>query len=74
MAKSPVEQLAWLQADRLTLLLFAVVWVGMIVASLLLDRTPWFLLAMLALLALVRYVAFHYFHRRITSLRRGPQA
>ena len=72
MSKTPVEQLASLQADRLTLLLFVVIWLGMIVGSFLVERPPWYALGTLAVLTLVRYIAYHYYRRRITSMRRNP--
>ena len=58
------QQLCWLQANRVTLMLVGIVWLGMIVWELARGAMPYFLVAMVPVIALVRFVAYKYFARR----------
>ncbi len=51
---------AWLLANRATLLIVGVVWIGMIVWELAHRRVPYFLVAMVPVFALIRFI----FYRR----------
>ncbi len=57
------DRLAWLKANRVTLIFVGLVWIGMIARELSQGRTPLFLLAMVPVIALLRYGAFRYFTR-----------
>lgn len=54
-------RLAWLRANRTTLMVVGVVWLAMIAAELVRGHTPWFLIAMVPVIALVRYAAYRYY-------------
>ena len=55
---------SWLRANRATLMVVGVVWLGMIGWELLQQRTPLFLIAMVPLVALVRVGFYTYYSRR----------
>ncbi len=57
------QRLAWLRANRATLLAIAVAWFGMIVWDLVHDRVPLFLLVMVPVFALVRLAFYLYYAR-----------
>ena len=46
---------AWLKANRATLMIVGLVWLGMIVWESDHGRTPWFLIAMVPVIALLRW-------------------
>jgi len=54
---------AWLQANRLTLMLVGVTWLGMIAWELFHQRTPLFLIAMVPVFAVLRFGLFFVYAR-----------
>ena len=58
------QRLAWLRANRVTLMIVGVVWLGMIAHRLATGREPWFLIAMVPVFALIRLVAYTYYRRQ----------
>ena len=59
------ERLCWLKANRVTLLFVGVVWIGIIIQQFLSGNPPWFFVAMVPIFALFRFIAYHYFKRKI---------
>jgi len=57
------QRLAWLLANRATLLLVGVVWLGMIGWELVQHRTPYFMLAMVPAFALTRLMTYRLYLR-----------
>jgi hypothetical protein len=57
------QRTAWLRANRLTLWVVAMVWLGMIGWELAAGRTPAFLMAMVPVFALVRFGAYRWYQR-----------
>ena len=57
------QRTAWLQANRVTLWVVALVWLGMIGWELAEGRAPVFLMAMVPGFALVRFVAYRWYQR-----------
>lgn len=53
------RHLAWLRANRATLIVVGLCWLGMIGWELVQHRTPVFLIAMVPVFALVRLAFFH---------------
>lgn len=60
------QRRAWLLANRATLLIVGIVWIGMIAWELAHRRTPYFLVAMVPAFALVRFA----FYRRYVRVKR----
>ncbi len=60
----PQQRLAWLRANRATLMLVGLTWLGLIARELLQTRTPWFLIAMVPVFALVRFGLYRIYVRR----------
>ncbi len=58
------QRQSWLQANRLTLILVGLVWLGMILWEMGQGHPPWFLIVMLPVFALVRLGAYQWFQRR----------
>jgi hypothetical protein len=56
--------MAWLQANRATLIAVGLCWLGMIGWELVQHRTPVFLIAMVPVFALLRLVFFYRFSQR----------
>jgi hypothetical protein len=54
---------SWLLANRVTLMLVGVTWLGMIAWELANKRTPLFLIAMVPTFAMVRFVVYRHFQR-----------
>ena len=52
------QRLAWLLANRATLVLVGITWIGMIAWELLQVNTPWFLIVMVPAFALARFVCY----------------
>ena len=48
----------WLLANRATLILVGLVWIGMIISDFAQGRTPWFLIVMVPVFALARYAFY----------------
>lgn len=57
------QRLAWMKANRLTLMAVGLVWIGMIVDELAAGRTPVFLLAMIPAFAALRFALYLCFKR-----------
>lgn len=57
------QRLSWLWANRATLFLVGLVWLGMIGWELHRGRTPYFLMVMVPVFALVRFVAYKIYNR-----------
>jgi len=56
------QKLYWLKANRLTLILVGLVWIGMIVNHFLADEAiPYFLIIMVPVFALVRFAAYKFY-------------
>lgn len=67
------QRLCWLQANRITLQVVGLVWIGLILERLVSGGQPWFLIAMIPTFALVRFVAYRYC-RRSDSSDQGARA
>ena len=52
------QQLSWLKACRLTLMLVGAVWIAMIFWELATGNTPWFMIAMVPVFGLFRLLAY----------------
>ncbi len=52
------KRLHWLRANRLTLIIVGIVWVGMIAWEFLHNETPYFLIGMVPVFALIRLVGY----------------
>jgi hypothetical protein len=57
------QRLCWLRANRATLMLVGLCWLGMIGWSLLQQHTPVFLMIMVPVFAAVRYLFYLYYKR-----------
>jgi len=58
------ERLCWLRANRLTLIVVGLIWIGMIGWELINHRTPYFLIAMVPVFALVRFISYKIYKSR----------
>lgn len=57
------QRYAWLRANRLTLILVGIVWIGLIARDLIRGGTPYFMIVMVPVFALVRFILYRYFIR-----------
>ena len=57
------QKLAWLRANRVTLICVGAVWIGIVVAELARGRTPYFMIAMVPAFALIRFLSYRLFVR-----------
>ena len=57
------QRLSWLRANRMTLILVGLVWLGMIGWELAHQTTPWFMIVMVPIFALVRLLAYRTYQR-----------
>ena len=57
------QRTAWLQANRVTLMVVGLTWIGMIVWDLAYGRFPVFLIAMVPVFALGRFLTYSYYQR-----------
>jgi hypothetical protein len=55
------QRYAWLRANRLTLILVGIVWIGLIARDLIRGGTPYFMIAMVPVFALIRFMLYRYF-------------
>jgi len=53
----------WLKANRATLMIVGLIWIGMIVHEFVQGRRPVFLLVALPLIALLRFALYRYYTR-----------
>lgn len=58
------QRLSWLLANRATLIIVGLVWIGMIVYEISRNTVPYFLIVMVPVFALVRFVMFLFYSRR----------
>lgn len=63
MAMDERQRSAWLKANRVTLMLVGLTWIGMIVWELAFGRFPAFLLTMVPVFALVRFLTYRHYQR-----------
>ena len=59
-------RLCWLLANRMTLIVVGIVWIGMIAWELIHDRVSYFLIAMVPAFALIRLGLYYVYSRRNT--------
>jgi hypothetical protein len=57
------QRSAWFQANRVTLMLVGITWLGMICWELYQQRTPVFLIVMVPVFALLRFGFYRYYSR-----------
>jgi hypothetical protein len=57
------QRWAWLQANRVTLVLVGLTWLGMIIWDLVQGRFPRFLIVMVPVFAVARFVSFRLYLR-----------
>jgi hypothetical protein len=55
------QRTSWLLANRVTLMVVGVIWLGMIAWDLAHARVPTFLIAMVPVIAVVRFVTYQYY-------------
>jgi hypothetical protein len=58
------QRLSWLLANRATLMIVGLVWVGMAVYELIHSRRPYFLLVMIPAFALIRFALYKIYARK----------
>jgi len=58
------QRLCWLLANRVTLMIVGVVWIGMIVWEIANHNIPWFLIVMVPVFGLVRLVTYFMYFKR----------
>jgi hypothetical protein len=58
------QRQCWLRANRVTLILVGLVWLGMIGYSLGEGETPWFLIVMVPVFGLIRFGAYRFYMKR----------
>lgn len=58
------QRLCWLLANRATLLIVGLIWIGMIGWELLHERIPYFLIIMVPVFALARLALYQVYARR----------
>lgn len=57
------QRLAWMRANRVTLILVGLIWIGMIVWEMFQGKFPKFLVTMVPVFALARVLTYRYFQR-----------
>jgi hypothetical protein len=57
------QEIAWLKANRATLMIVGVIWIGIIVWEFIQERTPYFMIAMVPLFAFIRYLFYKCYMR-----------
>ena len=57
------QKFAWLHANRVTLFVVGLTWIGMIVWEVFHKRFPMFLIAMVPVFAFVRFLTYRYYQR-----------
>lgn len=58
------RRIAWLRANRATLIVVGLTWLGLIAWETFRGRTPWFLVAMVPVFAALRYLLYLRYRRR----------
>jgi uncharacterized membrane protein len=59
------QRICWLQANRVTLILVGLVWIGMIGFELVAREVPYSLLIMVPIFAVIRFAAYKVYTRRL---------
>ncbi|HDS00983.1 MAG TPA: hypothetical protein ENO22_03195 [candidate division Zixibacteria bacterium] len=59
------QRICWLLANRATLMIVGLVWLGMIVWKLIQNQIPYFLLIMVPVFALIRFVMYHVYAAKL---------
>lgn len=59
------QRLCWLLANRVTLMIVGLVWLGMIVWQLIDNRIPYFLIIMVPVFALIRFIMYHIYSAKM---------
>ncbi len=59
----------WLLANRATLMLVGLVWIGMIISDFIQGQTPWFLIVMVPVFALFRWGAYEAYTKMVMNRR-----
>ena len=57
------QRMAWLKANRATLIAVGLLWLGLIFWDLSRGRQPWFMIAMVPVIAAVRWGFYRYYIR-----------
>jgi hypothetical protein len=60
---SAPDRICWLRANRITLMIVGLIWIGMILHQLFSGTVPWFLIAMVPVFALTRLGMYAYYKR-----------
>jgi len=58
------QRLFWLLANRATLMIVGLAWLGMIAWDIIHQGRPYFLIVMVPVIALIRYLFYLYYTRR----------
>ena len=61
------RRLAWLRANRATLMIVGLAWLGLISWEFLHGRAPWFLILMVPVFAALRFLLYLHYRRREPS-------
>jgi len=61
------QRVCWLLANRLTLMIVGICWLGMIAWEITQSRTPVFLIAMVPVFATIRFGLYAFYRRRGVS-------
>lgn len=59
------QRYAWLLANRITLMIVGLIWIGMIVYEITNERMPVFLIAMVPAFALIRFISYMLYARKM---------
>ena len=57
------QRLAWLQANRITLMMVGLTWIGMILYELFNSGFPTFLVVMVPVFAFIRFLTYRFYQR-----------
>ncbi len=57
------QRLNWLKANRATLMLVGIIWLGIIAYELARQGDPWFFVIMVPVIAALRFVFYRYYAR-----------
>ncbi|NIP42447.1 MAG: hypothetical protein GWO41_16420 [candidate division Zixibacteria bacterium] len=59
------QRVCWLLANRATLMIVGLVWLGMIVWKLIENRIPYFLIIMVPVFGLIRFAMYHVYSAKL---------
>ncbi|UCF04735.1 MAG: hypothetical protein JSV33_12540 [bacterium] len=57
------QEIAWLRANRSTLMIVGAVWIGIIVWEFIQNRTPYFMITMVPVFAFIRFAFYKSYMR-----------